>query len=264
MTEMTKASWHAFYWRVRCDFYKFTRQIHNTFLDMILPVTILTIVWGYIMPVMGLPHDFGGFVMLGWIVVYSAGLPYWEFGYKMLTDLQGDRMFDYDLTLKMPSWMVYLRLATSWFLQSALHNSLTLVVAKLLLGARFNLSSLIVPKYILVYLLMNFCFGLFAAMVIFRMRVFDQFQRFWSRIVIQSLFLSGLEFPYAIVAKNLPWFSYLLLFSPYTYAYEGIRGSVFGQEGYINYWICLAALAAFAGLFLLLGFRWFRQRLDCV
>lgn len=263
MFAMTNA-WHVFYWRVRCDLYKFTRNMHNTFLDMIIPASILTVIWGYIMPVMGLPHDFGGFVALGWVVLYCAAQPYWECGYKLLTDLQGDRMFDYDLTLKMPSWMVFLCVATSWFAQSVVRNSLSIFVAKLLLGARFDLSQLMVPKYVLIYLLMNFCFSLSAAMIVFRIEIFDQFQRFWSRFMIQALFLGGLEFPYAIAAKNLPWFSYALLVNPYTYAYEGIRGSVFGQQGYMHYWVCVGALILFSVVFAFLGLRWFVRRLDSV
>lgn len=264
MLTISKASWKAFYWRTRCDLYKFTRQMHNTFLDMIIPAAMGTIIWGYIMPVLGVPADFGGFVMLGWLVLYCSAMPYWEFGFRALMDLLGDRTLEYDLTLMMPAWLVFLRIAVSWFLKASLHNAFTILIVKLILGSRFDISSLIVSRYLLMYLLMNVCFSTFAALMVFCWKTTDQFQRFWGRVVIQLIFLGGLQFPFIIVAKNLPWASYLMLLNPFTYAYEGIRASVFGQQGYLNFWLCIAMIVAFTGVFMYLGMRFFKKRLDCV
>jgi hypothetical protein len=43
-----------------------------------------------------------------------------------------------------------------------------------------------------------------------------------------------------------------------------MRAAVLGQAGFMNYWLCLAILAAGAGLLMLLSSYLFKTKLDCV
>ena len=258
------SSWHTFYWRMRCDLYKFTHSAAGLFIDMVLPTATIVTIWGYVMPVLGLPVTIGGFVLLGYLVLSCAAIPYWDFGMRAMTDLNGEREIDFELTLPLSAAQVFLRYVCTWFIQISLVNSLNLVLGKFLLWYRFDLSMLSIPKYLFFYLLMNLCTSVMAAMMTFKFKNFDSLGRFWGRIGFQMIYLGGLLFPYIVVQKNIPWFSYALLLNPFTYIYEGMRGSVLGTVGFMNYWLCAGVVTGFTVLFAIIGYHWFCKRLDSV
>ena len=257
-------SWLTLYWRMRCDLYKFTQSGVGLFIDMVLPTATIVTIWGYVMPELGLPVTFGGFVLLGFLVLSCAAIPYWDFGARTMMDLNGERVIDYELTLPLSATQVFLRHVFTWFIQVSLVTSLNLVLGKLLLWDRFDLSEISIPKYLLFYVLMNLCFSCIAGISSFKFHNFDSLGRFWGRLGFQLIYLGGMLFPYIIVQKNIPWLSYALLLNPFTYVYEGLRGAVLGPVGFMNYWLCAGMVVGFIVTFAFIGYRCFRTRLDCV
>jgi hypothetical protein len=48
------------------------------------------------------------------------------------------------------------------------------------------------------------------------------------------------------------------------YITEAVRCSLLGQEGYLNFWLCVLVIILFAGLSLYFGIRSLRSKLDFI
>jgi ABC-type polysaccharide/polyol phosphate export permease len=260
---MTSASWHTFYWLVRCEFYKVHRKLSVIAIDMALPAISSTLVWGYVMPMLGLPTSYGGFWILAWMMIYGISTCLNDNAKNLLMDAQGDRTVDYELTLPISSRMAYLRIVVSQSLEMIALTLPAVFIGKLLLGDRFDWSQTSWTKYFLMYLLIVFCTSC-ASLVAYRLKGPKEFQRFWRRWGREMIFLGATQFPLAALYKVLPALAYVMLLNPFTYANEGLRAAMFGQDGYLNYWVCCGVMGAFTTVFAGYSFYWFRRRLDCL
>ena len=85
------------------------------------------------------------------------------------------------------------------------------------------------------------------------------------RITGPLFFICGYSFSWAILnAVFHHLWEHLMLFTPWIYAYEGVRVTILGQAGYLNYWFCVGVLIVFIIIFGLFGLRSFKKRLDCI
>jgi hypothetical protein len=254
-----KTAW----WLIRSELYKFNKNIHQTFLDMLIPAVMNAFVCGYILPHIGLPERWSGLVTVGEIVFFCAGIPFWRFGNKWIMEHESTESVTFELTLPLPPSYVLMRLVVGWWLQTMLTNSLTLFVAKLLLGDRFDWSYISWPRVFLMYLIMSFCFCIIAAMATFYFMAMYKVWRFWDRLIF-PVSLVSIDFSWATAWVALKPLAYVMLAIPYTYGYEGMRAAVLGQQGFMNYWLCCAMLLVVSGVLWCGALHFFKKNLDCV
>ena len=82
MFMQTHSPWHTCYWLIRRDLAKFSRNFSSVIIDISIPVLITCLIWGYVMPTVGLARTYGGFFLLGWIImktnfgVYCIPIPH--------------------------------------------------------------------------------------------------------------------------------------------------------------------------------------------
>lgn len=251
------------YWLVRSELYKFNKSIHQTLLDMFAPAIVNAFVAGFVLPHLGLPERWSGLVTVGELVFFSAGMMFWRFGNKWIMEYEESETVTFELTLPLPTWLVPVRLVAGWFAQSIVTNSLTIFIAKLVLGSRFDWSHISWPKVIGMYLLMNLCFSLFAGAVTFYYLSLWKSWRFWDRFMF-PLTLVSIDFSWMTAYIALKPLAYLMLLLPFTYAYEGMRAAILGQQEFINYWLCCSVLAGATVMLLWFTLRIFKKKLDCV
>jgi ABC-2 type transport system permease protein len=236
----------------------------NTFIDaMIIPATFI-IISGYILPYLGMPMTYGSFMIVSTMLFMAFSTATWRGATYLVQDIEGDRAVSYELTLPLPSWMVFVKFAFRYALNAIFVNIFTLPLGKILLWNQFDLSQFHVGKFILIYIAVTLFFGFFALWIASWVRGMVGFSRFWLRYGSQLLFFSGYQFPWEILNKALPAFSYVNLLNPFVYAFEGTRASVLGQEGNLPFWICFLVLVLYSALFGYCANRNFKQRLDCL
>lgn len=251
-------------WLLWRDLSVLRKNILNSFIDsLIMPLTMI-IIGGYILPSLGLPLTYGGIMVVGSVVAMCYASTNFGGAGPLVADLQSDRAITYDITLPIPSWLVFAKTAIGFALYSIIMNSLTLFVGKLVLMDRFDISNLSVPKFILIYISSNLLFGFYCLTIAFFVKNSFEFGRFWVRIGNVLYFFSGLQFSWLALYKTLPIIACINLLNPLVYAVEGTRAAVLGQEGNLNYWLCLAAVWAWTVLFSIIGYKLFKKRLDCV
>ena len=106
-------------------------------------------------------------VVVGSVIAMSYATTNFGGAAPLVADLQSDRSITYDITLPIPSWLVFAKTAIGFALYSIIMNSLTLFVSKLVLMDRFDMSQFNVPKFIVVYISANILFGFYSLTIAF-------------------------------------------------------------------------------------------------
>jgi hypothetical protein len=182
----------------------------------------------------------------------------------LINDLDGDRSIFYELSLPMPYWLVYLKIATVYALKSILTNILVFPIGALILSGKFSLVNTHFGKAFLMYILSNILYSFFALTSTLFMKNADSHGRFWIRWGWQIFTLAGWGFSWQFFYQASPTAAYINLANPIMYTLEGLRAAILGQAGYLDFWVCCAAIALFIATLGLIGLWKFKTRLDCV
>ncbi len=254
----------VFGWLVWRDLRVLKKDFLNNLVNaMVMPATFI-IIGGYILPYLGMPADYGAFMIVGSYVRMCYFTTNWRDGMSLVSDLQGDRSVSYELTLPIHSWLIFVKYSVAFGLDAFFLNILTLPLGKLILGDKFSLGHLHIPKFILIYLLMNLFLGAFTLYLISWTKGNKGFSRFHLRFGSQLLFFGGFQFPWVALHEASPFWSYVNLLNPLVYAYEGNRAAVLGQANTLPYWVCVGMLSVSIVIFAVLAIRGFKNRLDYV
>jgi ABC-type polysaccharide/polyol phosphate export permease len=237
--------------------------LNNAIDAMIVPSTFI-LVGGYILPYLGMPDNYGAFMIVSSLVLMCSFATTWRGSSKLIQDIDSDKAVSYELTLPIPSWLIFVKYAVAYACDAMFLNILTLPLGKLLLWHKFSLAKMSLPKFLIIYVSANLLFAFYAVWIASWAKGMQGFTRYWLRYGSQLMFFSGFQFPWSIFEKASPLFAHINLLNPFVYAFEGARASVLGQEGSLNYWWCLAMMWLYIIIFGYLAKGNFKKRLDYV
>ncbi len=183
---------------------------------------------------------------------------------RLISDEQGDRSITYALTLPLPQWMVFFRIALSNALQAIAIGIFILPLAKLLLWNYFDLTNADFGKALFIFVLAHLFYGFFSLCLASMVKSLEAIGDIWMRVVFPLWFLGGYQFTWATLYTKSAVLAYLDLLNPLLYCTEGIRAALLGQEGYLNFWICCAMLIGFTTILGVVGTRRMMHRFDCL
>ena len=261
---MTLSSLQIFGWLLWRDMRVLKIDFLNTVIDALVVPAIFIIIAGYVLPDLGMPATYGSFMLVSTLVFMAYSTTTWRGASQLISDIEGDKAVSYELTLPLPSWMVFVKFACKYALNAIFINILTIPMGKLLLWDKFDLSSFHLFKFIMIYILVTLFFGFYSLWIASWVKGVPGFTRFWLRYGSQLIFFSGYQYPWQILNRALPLFSYINLLNPFVYAFEGTRAAVLGPVGCIPYWICFSCLILSIIFFGYFADKNFRKRLDCV
>lgn len=183
---------------------------------------------------------------------------------RLIGDLKGAKTISYYLTLPLPQYQVFLSLVVSVFLQLMLVASILLPIAKIVLGARFDLSRVSCIKTVSIFI----CAYLFyASLVLFStslIKDIDGFNNFYIRVRDTLFWFGCYLFTWQRLYEKNAVLAYLDLANPFVYACEGMRSAIMGDPTALPLWICCCALLFFAVLCGYTGLRRMMHQLDCL
>ena len=250
-------------WLLWCDVQLILKDWWNNTLNSIFWPVVLILANGYVLPKMGMPADYGAFVAISMLII-MASFTAWSAANVLAADFETTRSINYDLTLPLPYWMIYAKLVLAFALKAALFNVISLIIGKIILLDAFSFANFDPVKFIFIYSVACIFFGAFAVWAASLAGAVDKFMNLELRITGPLFFICGYSFSWAILNGISPLMGTLMLFTPWIYAYEGVRVTILGPAGYLNYWLCLGALILFIVLFSAHGLWLFRKRLDCI
>ena len=249
---------------IRRDLHVFFPSILNGFIDSLVWSTLTLTIFSYSSFTVGSKAvPFAVFMACGNIAVWGL---FEIIGHisKLVGDLTGRRSIEYDLTLPLPQWMVFVALGISNGMQSMLLSIFVLPISKIILWNQFDLSTVSWGKFFLIFLQANLFYGFFALCLASLMDRLDSLKYIWRRIVSPVWLTGGFTFTWMSAYQIFPRASYLMLLNPLLCAVEGIRGAILGQQDYINFWYCSLALMGLTSIVAYIGISRMMRRLDCL
>lgn len=254
----------VFSWLLWRDVRVLYKNFTSNLIDALSIPTTTILISGYILPYLGIAANYGSFMAVSTTVMMCFSATGWRGANILIMDLDSDKAITYELTLPLPYWLVFVKAALAWAIEAMFINILTIPVGKLLLGSKFDISHFSFIKFIVIYVSSTLLFAfyyLWASSWIVGSRGFGRFNLRYSW---QLLLLSCNQFPWQTLYAASPVLAYFGLLSPFVYAFEGVRASVLGQAGSLNYWLCLMMLWTFTIIFGLRAIVLFKKRLDCI
>lgn len=137
-------------------------------------------------------------------------------------------------------------------------------IGKLTLWNQFDLSQIDYGKFALCILFQNIfyaCFALWASSIIANM---NKLGSVWARYIFPMWFMGGFQFSWIALYKAMPIVAYINLMNPMIYITEAMRVALISQSDYIDFWLCLIAIAFFSVICFIIGMRNLKQRLDFI
>lgn len=256
-----KTFWALFYKEVvafKSDYWRVT--INSLFWTSVVLLPIMLF-----MPALGLPADYSRFMLavfpLSWgvfdILANSTSL---------IGDILGDKTIEHELILPLPQWAVFVKIACANAYRSFSTALLMLPTGALViyLGKGLVLSHLHIPKFFFILLVANFFYGFLGLFAASFMHKVSDVRNVWIRVMFPMWWMAGFNNNWAVSYKIAPIFSQILLANPMLYVMEGARAAVLGQEGFINYWVCVMVLLGSGAVLGFIGIKRFQKRLDCL
>ncbi len=250
-------------WLLWRDIKIFLKDWRNNILDSFFWPVVLILANGYILPAMGMPDDYGSFIVMSMLII-MASFTAWSSANEFAADFEGSRSIGYELTLPLSYKAVFAKIIIQFAFKAALFNLITLVIGKVILMDLFSFANFSAFKFFLIYFTSCVFFGTFAIWAAALAGNLKDFMRVELRLAGPLFFICGYQASWYTLYELSPTIGKLMLFAPWIYAYEGVRIGMFGQAGYLNYWFCLGMLVVFIIGFGLHGLYLFRKRLDCV
>lgn len=248
---------------IHSDLIIFKQTLFDKCINLTIWVVLTIVVMGYIMPFFGLSHDFGVFQFGG--VLAAIGLfELYGSAVDLVADFEGDRVINYNLTLPIPSWLAIISKAVYYFIVYFTLSILMIPIGKLSLWNQLDLTQIFYFKFVLALIFQNIfyaCFVLWASSIIANMTKLGDI---WARFIFPMWFMGGFQFSWIALYQAIPIIAFVNLLNPMMFITEAVRAAMLGQSGYINFWLCLLAIAMFSALCLAVGMRNLQKRLDFV
>ena len=226
-------------------------------------VVLNTLVFQYIFIQMGMAVDYGPFMVCANIMSWGF-FEVMENVSRLISDLQSDSSLTYDMTLPLPHWLIFTRMALSNALQAMSIGFFILPVSKLILWHEFNLSQVSWCGFILIFIIGHIFYGFFSLWLASMVKNMHAIGNIWTRVVFPLWWLGGYQFSWKTLRTFSPIVANIALCNPITYCFEGIRAVILGQDGYIGWGYCFMVLTAFTVAVGYIGTKKMMRRLDCL
>lgn len=245
------------------DLIIFKQMFLNRFVDLTIWVVISLFVVGYILPSFGLSNSFGVFQFGGMLAAVGLFQVYASV-VEVVSDLQGDRVIDYTLTLPIPSWLAIASKAGYYSIVYFCFSISMLPVGKLALWGQLDLMQINYPQLLIALVFQSVFYGCFVIWAGSAIDNLSQLGTVWSRFIFPMWFMGGFQFSWKALHQVAPTVAWVNCLNPMIYITECTRAAMLGQDAYLNFWMCLAAISFFSAVAFYFGLHNLKKRLDFV
>lgn len=236
---------------------------YKSVIEGMIFLTIAYIIYGLLLPHTGLKVTMVAPLFWGMLILVVAQEAY-DCARSLATDIALNPALSFYRTLPISfSWFLVRYIVRS-FLQLMLNSLLLFLGGELLFGPQLQGSLSRIVLFVFTYGVMIFFFATFALMTGAAASIAWFRDNMWSRIYIPFVFGGCLYVSWFSTYAIVPLFAVLFLLSPFTYAVEGLRAVVLGQEGYLPLSLCIIMMLLLSLIQIVLFRRWFIQRIDPV
>lgn len=259
----TKSYLRIFWQLLKTDLYVLRQVAIDEIINSTIWLTCVIIVFAYIFPHMGMDEHFGVFIAIG-SIVSAVFWSSWTTSTVFIADLEGNKTIAYFLTLPIPNTLVLVKQIVGYAIKSATTGILILPLAKLLLWNQLNLAQFSPFKFTIIFSAVSLFVGALSLFITSFVKNIDSVGNISMRFLFPIWFFGGANYSWMTLYKISPTLANVLLTNPLFYAMEGMRAAVLGQQGYLNFWLCLPSLLGFTFLLGWWGIVRLKKQLDFV
>lgn len=263
MLKNIKLHSNVFWQLLKTDLIVFKKDLIGTIIDGLIWSGIVVFVSAYILPFFGMAKEFGFFTLIGCVASWSL-FEIWPSIATFIADIEGVKCIDYQITLPIPSWMVFIKRSLGYSLKAMVITCFIIPFGSLILWDKVNFTNFSFVRFIIIFITINLFSSVFGILLASLVENMNRIGKVWMRILFPMWFLGGAQFTWVMIYKLSPVFAYVSLCNPVLYAMEGIRSSVLGSEAYLPFWNCVAMLWFFTFLFGWIGIKRLEKRLDFI
>ncbi len=237
-------SFRVFLNLVQRDLKVLKKRALSIFFDNVVLLFANVILFGYLLPAMGMSKNLIGPLFVGYVVMAFFEIGF-SLSFKIVDDIKFNRFIDYQLTLPISTKGLLAQYTANFAIEAGLITLPLLTCGILLLGDKFVIVQTNWLAFSCMYMLSLILFGLLFLFCSFYYRYKWFFHNIWPRR-LEPLFLFGAVF---VTWKKLYAFSHILgvayLFNPMTYATEGIRATLIGGNDFLPVLPCMIGVTFF-------------------
>ena len=214
-------------------------RLRSLIIDSLILVVIAVLVFGNLLPMMGMPTQLIAPVFLGnSLSFFLASLGY-NWALRMAYDLKFDRFIDYFQTLPLPRSWLFAYYVLSFIIEAAIVTLPMVTAGIIALGNNFGPINGSWPIFLGMYFLALLFWGLFflGSAFVYEYQWFRT--NMWSRRIMPIFALGPAFFTFKTISSIAPITGKFLLLNPVTYIIEGLRVSLLGGTDYLSLLICL-------------------------
>lgn len=252
----------CFYHLLRREMYLFFKEFFSRIIDLAVTLSTWVIVFGYLMAQSGLKSFYGSLILVG--AISSFGLFETLHRATCLAQDVTDKKITNFLILPVGPSYVFVSIALSWALSSAILAFCLFPLGKLILWQQFDLTKIAWIKFLLIFLMSNLFYGFFALWISSHVVNLRNISWLWCRVINPIFMFCGFFYTWKSAYELVHWVGYLHFCNPLIYVLEGTKASIFGQDGYLPFWACFLALFGFTAFFAKASLRKFKRRIDFV
>lgn len=228
----------------RRDLKVFLYELLGTFIDGMVIVVTEAVLFGYLMPLMGMPKTTIAPLYIGtmmWVLFFLGE----NLAIHHVFDLKHNRFIDYQLSLPLGHQYLFAHYVLSFAIKTTIISLPLLYFGITLLGERFQIISFNSMGFIAIYLMSILFIALFFLYLSFAYSFTWFMDNVWPRILSPLWGFGCVFFVWRQAYDISPILGYFFLLNPLTYISEGMRSAIIGGPEFINVWICVGMLAIF-------------------
>ena len=254
---------HTVYYLLLTEYLIFKQTVLDKLIDVCIWVFTMVPVTIYLFPMFGMQISYGAFMIVS--MAASAGIfEQWASTTNLVSDLEGDNITAFYLTLPIPSWLSFVARMIFYAFNTAVLSIGIMPLCKLAFWNYFDVSQVNLVAYMVIFMLTNL---LYASLTIWLVSMVPRLERIgsvWMRFLYPLWFFGAFQYSYKVLHEVSPTLAYLSFINPFLYVMEGTRAAILGQEGSINVWLCAIMILLFSILCAAYGIARLKKRLDYV
>ncbi|HLJ31015.1 MAG TPA: ABC transporter permease [Candidatus Babeliales bacterium] len=253
-----------FYALMTRDIKVLRQRLHDIIIDGLILVCVTVLVFGYLLPKLGMPTKLIGPIFLGnSLSFFLASLGY-AFATRMVYDLKFDRFIEYFLTLPLPKRWLFVYFLSSFIIETSIVTLPLVTFGIVLLGDNFGPINGSFITFLFIYFLVLLFWALFflGSSFTFSYQWFKN--NMWARRLTPLFMLSPAFFTLKSITLIVPTCAKLMLLNPLTYLIEGLRSSLLGGNDYLPLTTCCIGITVTLVCMAIRLYHGFHQQLDPV
>lgn len=262
MTSNLLFNLHVLKQLLKRSFYTFKSSIRSKVQNCVVWSMITTLVFHSIMPAMGLTN-FGPFILVTGAATWGLFAVMHNVA-TIIGDITGENSLSYELTLPVPHWLIFVKIALVNMYQSFIFAMLVTPLGKLLLWNSLHFPHFCYIKFFLIISVANFFYGAFSLFLASITKNLYKLDNVWLRVIFPMFYLGGYQFSWKMLYQFSPKLAYISLINPMMYILEGTRAATLDPSMSLPYWTCLAVSLCCGIAAMWLGIYKFKKRLDCI